>query len=825
MRHSFPLPCHAASLPLHHRMSSRLPLALFALLTALPLAHASSLVEFSALHESLLVAHFDDGYTVHHRHGQTRYENERAIANPLDTAAAEQAASWRLTTTDGRPLKVTSVSRKSKPTEHALRFDDKGHVLEHWLYLRLDEPLREGEGVVLDTSLASNGTHFTFDFVTARMRSEAVHVNQVGYPTDAYRKIGYISHWAGSGGAIDFKPFEGRKFHLIEVKSGRISYTGRVAFSRALAPTVEMAGKSELRLNDTGAASWECDFSNFAPTVPGEFRLGVEGIGCSFSFEITPDAFRPAFVAMMRGIYHQRSGIELKPEFTDLPRPAPAHPLLTPGFANRMKYTALRGCDMVYTEDSREAPAILAQMKGPILTYGFYQDAGDWDGYIAHLRVPALLLTTYEIAPKHFADSEARIPESGNGIPDIVDEAAWLLRYLHRTRHAILNTTDASGKPFGTGGAAGTRVAGDFFGNDEKDGKSIPSWEDNHRDYVVSGEDPFASCYYAGLSAQMAYVLKGLGRSPVADDWKTQAYDDNYDWTKIDWLREARETFAWALANTREGDDKKGLTLYRFYAAAALYRVTGESLYADQLTKDIAALGQIDGLGAIFARPFLSLPLATQDKLGGAKLRTGLIEWARTMTSDSSARRAFRFGGSLSYPVQVGQASSPMVEETLAVYALTRDPAMRAAIGTTADYVLGGNPLNLCWVTRLGKRSPLGIFRMDNWPTSLIHEERPGLLTGFIREGMPEGIIPYGCTAPGLSWIKGETPYSANWPDKWTYPSVQDWPQHELWYDQWFAPPSAEYTVHQTMIAAASVFGLLCTDHPMAPSFSPPATP
>ncbi|WP_404425137.1 glycoside hydrolase family 9 protein [Nibricoccus sp. IMCC34717] len=806
-------------------MTPRFLLGAAALLSATVCARASSVVEFSALHESLLVVHFDDGYAVHHRHGQTRYENERVIAKPLDTVAADTPAAWRLFAADGRPLEIASVARKSKPTEIALRQDDKGHVLEHWVYLRLKQPLREGDGVVLQTTLADNGAHFTFDFVPARMRSEAVHVNQVGYPTEAYQKIGYISHWAGSGGAIDFSGFEGREFHLIEVNSGRISYTGRVAHSRALEPVVEKAGGAELRLNDTGAATWECDFSNFAPTRPGEFRLAVDGIGSSYSFQIAPDALRPAFVAMLRGFYHQRSGIELKAEFTNLPHPAAAHPLKTPGFRDRMKYTARRGCDYVYTEDQREAPALLAEMKGPILTYGFYQDAGDWDGYIAHLRVPALLLTTYEISPSHFADSEARIPESGNGVPDIVDEGAWLLRYLHRTRHAILNTVDANGKPFGTGGAAGTRVAGDFFGFDEKDGKSIPSWEDNHRDYVVSGEDPFASCYYAGLSAQMAYILKGLGRSPANDDWKTQAYDESYDWTKIDWLREARETYAWALANTRAGDEQKGLALYRFYAASALYRLTGEQAYADQIAKDLATLGRIDGLGAIFARPFLSLPLATQDKLGGAKIRAGLIAWARTLTTDSASRRAFRFGGPLAYPVQVGQSSSPMVEETLAVYALTRDPAMRAAIGTTADYVLGGNPLNLCWPTRVGKRSPLGLFNMNYWTTSLVHEEKPGLLSGFIRDGVPEGIIPYGCTAPGLSWIKGETPYSANWPDKWTYPQVEEWPQHELWYDQWCSPPSAEYTVHQTMIAAASVFGLLCGDHPNAPAFTPPEVP
>ncbi|MDX2186526.1 MAG: cellulase N-terminal Ig-like domain-containing protein [Opitutaceae bacterium] len=788
-------------------------------------AHAATLVEFSAINESVLLVHFDDGYAVHHRHGQRRTDNERVIASPLPTKEADLTASYQLRNAAGQPIEISAVHRKSKPTEVALKFDTQGHVLEHWVYLFLPRPLSEGATLTLETSLADNGKRFEFTFDPSKTRSEAIHVNQVGYPAKASRKVGYVSHWAGTGGPIDFSACEGKSFRLVEVETGKTAYSGKLGFSRHKDPVVLLAGKDELRLNDGGTPVWECDFSDFTPTTPAEYRLVVDGVGCSFPFTVGEDALRPAFVSVMRGFYHQRSGIELKAEYTDLPRPAPAHPVLTPGFENRMKYTARRGCDFVHSEDQREATAILAEMKGPLLTYGFYQDAGDWDGYFSHLKVPSMLMMLYELAPSQFADAEFRIPESGNGIPDILDEGAWLLRYLHRTRHAILNTRDSEGKPFGTGGAAGVRVAGDFFGTDEREGKSIPSWEDTHRDYVVSGEDPFASYYYSGLAAQMAWILKGLDREPVHDDWKAQAYDESYDWTKIDWLKEAKETFAWAKQNTRAGDEDKGLRLYRFYAASALYRITGDTLYAESLANDLRFLEKLEGRGSALAYIFLTFPRELQDRLGGSRLREHAIARAYSLTAGSAARRAYRFGGPLGYAVQVGQSSSPMVEETLAAYALTRDPDVRAAIGTTADYVLGGNPLNLCWPTRVGERSPLGIFRMDNWTTSLVHDEKPGLLSGFIREGMPEGITPYGCTAPGRSWIPGDSPYNANWPDKWTYPEVHTWPMHELWYDLWCAPPSAEYTVHETMIASASVFGLLVGDHPKAPAFRPAAIP
>ena len=51
----------------------------------------------------------------------------------------------------------------------------------------------------------------------------------------------------------------------------------------------------------------------------------------------------------------------------------------------------------------------------------------------------------YEAFPDHFVDGELNIPGSGNGLPDLLDEARWLLRFYHRTRHAILAAGYGSG--------------------------------------------------------------------------------------------------------------------------------------------------------------------------------------------------------------------------------------------------------------------------------------------------------------------------------------------------------------------------------------------
>jgi hypothetical protein len=58
--------------------------------------------------------------------------------------------------------------------------------------------------------------------------------------------------------------------------------------------------------------------------------------------------------------------------------------------------------------------------------WGGWHDAGDWDREDWHPTVSNELLLTYELAPHKFRDGELNIPESGNGIPDIVDEARWV---------------------------------------------------------------------------------------------------------------------------------------------------------------------------------------------------------------------------------------------------------------------------------------------------------------------------------------------------------------------------------------------------------------
>jgi hypothetical protein len=766
---------------------------------------ASDIVEVQPLTDQILMVHCDDGFVEHHKIGQPRSQ-EVVHVDPLDTAAAQETASYRLSSDDDpayrEPKRPTRVGRKSKGTDFAWFADTwedgravnhrPDHASEHWLYLVLPSPLVRGKTYRLDTGgLAKNGATWTLTFDERTSRSEAVHVNLLGYAPEAPRKVGDVSHWMGDLGSLPWSRDVDRRFLLVSQPSGKVVYHGQAAF-RAPADQPETGQAHETpHGNYQNADTLECDFSEFR--APGQYVLAVQGIGCSFPFRIEADVYRPAFTAVARALYHNRSGIELKAPYTEFARPAPHNPRQTPGFAGKLLYTTVRWPE--WGSEGGDPKALLAGSKGPLDAWGWYQDAGDWDSYDSHIRVPQELLLAYELAPGNFRDGDLNLPESGNGLPDLLDEAAWLPRFLFRLRHELLE------KGYGTGGVA-LRIAGDAFGSDEgtrADGQKIArgSWQDTDRTWVVSGENPWTSYAYAGAAAHLAALLKRLGTA---------------DPEGVDWRREAVESYAWASQNTRPGDadGPAGESLHnaRAYAAAALWRLTGEASY-EQAVREATADVTPTTLLTDAARyaPFLyTLPgaAAKPDPELVARLRRAVLFTADQIGIEVPAKRALRWAGNWWMPMLGGQQTTPLALEVAVGEALTRDSdpkkarAYRAALYTTADYFLGGNPLNLAWITGIGPRHPNQVFHLDAWYNG--------------KDRFHPGLIPYG------PWRKqndrGQGPWDADWPNPTLHPPIDAWPGAERWYDNRCSPTNSEFTIHQNLGPAAAIYGLLCAPWP-----------
>jgi endoglucanase len=760
---------------------------------------ASDIVNVFALNSRIIVVHFDDGYVEYHGKGQSR-QMDRVISEPLDVIEAENLQNYMISSSSGYyaserfPLKL---ERKSKGMEFTWLCQgwsqstgclntSPDHVKEHWVYLYLPEPLEMDQiYTVTSGNIAGNGDAWEVDFSLSGNRTEAIHVNLVGYDPRAPQKYGYVYHWSGTGGGIDFSFYNGNPFYLIDTQSGEKVYTGTLNFRKGKYNIETMQPDDTPNQNFLGADVYECDFSEFS--TQGEYYLAVEGLGRSFSFRIEKDIYRHPFYTSIRGLYHNRSGIELSEPYTTFTRPAPHNPLVTPGFSGRLFYTSSRFIDWNNLNHSAsDLPAIEAGIKGPLDTWGWYQDAGDWDGYFWHMKVPVLLMLTWEIAPGKFADGELNLPEGKNGIPDILDEAAWLIRFFHRTRHEILD------EGYGTGGV-GSRVAPDWYGHAEN---GVPSYEDTGK-WIISGEDPFTTYFYAGLAAHYALILKKLGIS---------------DPEGIDWQIEAEEAYEWALANTRPGDANPlerhnyDLMNFRYYAAAGLFRLTGDEKYSTIIEIALSKISSNTILDEDMKWGTYSLAVASETEIGDSFLQkiNGAVLATAEQKFTSIDRRATRYGGNIWLPMVIGQGTTPRVFEIIMGHYVSKSAAPSrtegylAGLFTTADYFLGTNPHNMTWITNVGVRYPERVMHLDSWYSE----------TGEIIPG----ITPYG---PWRDQSGGSTigPWDLRWPYKTLYPGgIENWPGHERWFNNYTTPANAEFTVHQNTVLSAVVYGYLCDE-------------
>ncbi len=777
-------------------------LSAIVLLAVVGVMPATDLVEALPLTGQIIMVHLVEGHAVHHQRGEKRTDHEAMVLTHFEVASAAVTDAWTVRAA-GDPafaagVHPVRVGRKSKGTDFAWmcewsQADNRvvnsapDHASDHWLYLMLPSAMTPGVTYTISSTALPGGTPLTLAWSPATARSEAVHVNLMGYVPDVTAKYAYVYHWAGDLGSLDLSSLHGHAFHLINQQTHAVAFSGTVAF-RASADRQETTQPNDTpNGNFIGAEAWECDFSTFS--TPGTYVVSVDGVGCSFPFRIAADVYRDAFRTTARGLYHNRSGIALCKPFTEFERPAPHNPALTPGFAGKLVYSSARAQDVdaELGNPKTDTAAIEHGIKGPLQAWGWYQDAGDWDSYPSHPTVAATLLFAFETAPANFSDGELHIPESGNGVPDILDEAAWLPRFGQRLRKELL------AKKYGTGGLS-LRVTGDYFGGDlRKDETTKASYDDVDRQWVVMGEDPWSTFFHAGTCAHLAWCLAKAG---VQDP------------QRIDWLAEAKDSYAWALAHTLPGDEqgahRADLRAYRAYAAAALFRLTGTGAYEQQLDRDTADIAVGDELE--WARcfgPWIHVlgggAKSTKPELA-VRLHQAVLASSTLEALTNSDKRSLRWGGNVNMPMLVGQQTTPWIISGIIGWALTKDQdpllaqRFRNAVATTSDYFLGTNSLNQTWVTGLGVRSVTGIFHMDAFYNG--------------QATCHPGVVPYG------PWRKnkdlGQGPWDTDWPNATVYPAIDQWPGNERWFNNRNCPMSGEFTIHQNTCYAAAVYGWLC---------------
>jgi hypothetical protein len=191
----------------------------------------------------------------------------------------------------------------------------------------------------------------------------------------------------------------------------RRSNDGAVVFSGE--PVPWRGGEVEPSSGDSG---WWFDFSSVA--VPGSYFIeDIRKNVRSAPFTIDLHVYQPVLKAAMRMYFYQRSGIAKRPPHAD------ACWQDDPSYVGPDQDLAARDIT------DKENPAKIRDVAG-----GWF-DAGDTNKYVTFAPQPVhQLLTAYQETPAAFTD-DFNIPESGNGIPDLLDEVKWETDWLKKMQY------------------------------------------------------------------------------------------------------------------------------------------------------------------------------------------------------------------------------------------------------------------------------------------------------------------------------------------------------------------------------------------------------
>ncbi len=410
-------------------------------------------------------------------------------------------------------------------------------------------------------------------------------------------------------------------------------------------------------------------------TAPGTYYVNTN-LGKSYEFTIAEDVYDKSFDSVVKMLYLQRCGCELTAEHSG----TFAHPVCHSGKA------------LVYgTKDQF------------IDVTGGWHDAGDYGRYIvAGAKTVADLLYAYEDAPDKFSDSLG-IPESGNGIPDILDETRWELEWMLKMQRAD--------------GAVYHKVNTLMFcGN-------VAPHEDTDQLYAYD----ISTTSTAAFAASMALAARVY--NTVDADFASKCLAA----AELAWkFLENNGTIAFhnpSDTNTGEYPDENDND-ERFWAAASLFRVTGEEKYHDAV-KTVASSDNIyrgkgwADMGSFGTLEYLDLEVSKRDAATYTALYNDFIAYADELMKVANKEV---FGISLTeYPWGSNMIVADNGATLAQAYALTGNEEYLAKAKMHFHYIYGLNPMGRSYVTLEGTRWP---ENPHHRPSVAYDELMPGMLIG-----------------------------------------------------------------------------------------------
>ncbi len=568
-------------------------------------------------------------------------------------------------------IKPLQVFRKTNP--QIWEWTDKNlqeSTNRHEIYLKLPHALTPGKRYTLSFGAGSQfAAPVTFVFDDARLRSEAIQVNQAGYHPRQIEKVARMFQWMGDGGAADLSGFT--TFQIVDDRSGDVAFKGEIKLLAPGNPNRRMARERDADPdNDLPAPLYELDFSAFSE--PGVYRVVVPGLGTSFPFRIDENVWADVTRVSATGFYNQRSGIELKPPYTIRPLPRTMHP--ADGFKVHKTDPAIFYDPKLFPVSSggnafKRIQASLLEDQTEPEAWGGWHDAADYDRSIlpqGHMRAVHAMLDVYESNPTYFEKLKLKLPESENNIPDIVDEALWctdLFLRIQQPDGGVPSAIESIEHPSEPGWLVGQPTA-------------------------ITPPAPQSCWLYAAAAAQMSIVLEKY------DPARAKIYRDS-----------AVRAMEWAARNPKVPNIYGNARQHENWAAFNLYRLTGEARWHDEFKRTLSALypdGDLTkaNFGSFTAiTGYALLPEANVDAALQKQCREALLKVADAKVA-SISKLAYGVGSErYNWDDRLGQSF-----DLIAAHRETGDHKYIDAMVRQAQFGLGLNPSNASYTTGIGSR-------------------------------------------------------------------------------------------------------------------------
>ncbi len=457
-------------------------------------------------------------------------------------------------------------------------------------------------------------------------------------------------------------------FSVVNADSGQVVYTGELS-----APTFYSSADEN---------NWTGDFS--AVTEAGTYYITCGGLDQSYSFTIGNNVYDSLLNDSVKMLYLQRCGTEVKDS--------------TFGHA---------AC--------HDTLATVYHTNEKIDVSGGWHDAGDYGRYVVPgAKSVADLLIAYDANPKLFSDSIG-IPESGNGVPDVLDEVRYELEWM-------LKMQDSQ-----TGGVH-HKVSCENF-----PGYVMPEMETD--ELIVT---PVSTTATADFCASMAMAYEYY-----------QKFDKDF---AEKCLNAAKNAWAFLQKNpnfifsnpsditTGDYGDTSDID-ERYWAAAQMWRATGEDTYRTALE----SMSVQNGMDWMEVGDYGNIAILTMD---GADTNSDLYTRAKTSILKEADQmkglsQSNPYGVSVSrynWGSNMGVATSGMILNL--AYQMTEDSTYLDTSRSNLHYLLGNNAMGECFVTGYGTVSP---EHPHHRPSMAKNQAMKGMLVGGVNSGLEDSAAKAYC--------------------------------------------------------------------------------